>query len=724
MSTAPLLLQQPECPYLLSEASTENAFLKADLNERRRRIRLFWSAVYRSQESRWGPILPPKELLEAIPVDCHFTGAEKSYFFTCVCGLGPLFDLNPKTGRVTFTNKGVSADFSLFKVCNITMLEKLSAWHWLQMYDDGLLEPTSNPSVILSCLGLNDRLQYLREMTSTRSVLWLEQARWLAVDCMGEAAIQSKMEIVQSITSDMSFLLQLLEELMSKEERSKEGIRYIDKRYVIIVLFLHFLGLEPIKEVDYRMAAHGISQAFSTIRCGLLDRTRHREDHSRLLSAVCASLQTVSRGWSVYGRNLGVDTTMLRAPSLLDGLQQPDGGMFYPLFLNPHALCHRSWDEAKRHPGIRHYTCYASSTFTDRSNLLGVRVRDCKRPTCLTDMLSLMRTSDQGSDSHPNCRRKSDGMRFFRLLPSDLASASNHCAVVRQLRKLEAVRQFVTRVPGCFNLMLGDLSLPEADTSRLRQQVIAALLLGLSNKGTQHVKNVEATDVEATVDATVEATSVEAIGAAFFLRTNALCFCQHSLLPSKTTNAAFALIRHFDSHKWPAWGEIERRLTEWWRMLHPVELALDEIEAEGYDQHPSDDWEIVPKNAAAYSCFTLSPFSKCHGRLQIKLQRRQAGLAPNRPLWHVPEEPSEGRSSSETPPQKPRNGKRRHRPRHREVNRQESQQVDITEPPPHRWPYPQVLLRCGRSSCVEHLTGSLSVCEAKSLAIGEVYAVS
>ncbi|KAH0487467.1 MAG: uncharacterized protein KVP18_004950 [Porospora cf. gigantea A] len=647
-AAAPRLLQQPECPYLIQEASTENAFLKMDLKERQRRIWRFWSGVYRSQESRWGPVLPSKKLLEVIPADCDLTGAEKGFLFACICGLGPMFELDPQTGRLRNTDKGVSADFSLFNTCNIAMLEKLSAWHWLQMHDEGLLEPTSNPSVLLSCLGLNDRLQYLREMTSTRSVPWLEQARWLAVDCMGEASSQSRMEIVQSITSDMSMLLQLLEEL------DKEGSERILKRNLIIMLFLNFLGCEPTKHtlVDYRMVAHGTSQAFCTIRCGLLNETCHQQDHSRLLSATMASLQTVSRGWATFGRNLGVNTTVVPASTMLFGLQQLDGGGFYPLFLNPHALCRQSWNEAKCHPGIRDFPCFADSTnFTDLSHAFGEPVRESKHSTCLTDLLSFTRTSDRGCDSHPNCQRKSDRMRFVPLRARDLAFANDGCAVVRQLRKLEAVRQVVTRFPGCFNLMLHDLSLPEADISRLRRQLVVALLLGLGDEAIGDIEDVEATDNEGT-------------GAAFFLRTNALCFCQHSFLPFEERSLAVGLMLRFATRKRPAWSEVEQTLTDWWKTLQPVRPTLYEIEGVGYDQHPSDDWGLAPKKSAAKTTAEKDAAAKklcllsrgaANYRLSCKdggtlvssptalssmfpksLSRQKTGFLPNRTLQPVP----------------------------------------------------------------------------------------
>ena len=258
--------------FLVPPASSSSGFITSDHAEKREYLRKFWSGIYASSASE-SPYLPLREDLASIMGNTPLTGYDMSFLFAKVCGLGPLFNLDPKTGRVIFTDKRVSADFRLFDSCNLPMLEKMSAWHWIQMYDDGLVEPTSNPSVLLSCLGLNDRMQYLREMTSTRSVPWLEQARWFTVDSMKESHHQG-LKGISTVCVDMMFLLQLLE----STSRGKEpDDTYLTKRLLVISLVLYFLGWISGEEgwVQFRMLYNFVSHGLSAIRCHCLYPGKH-----------------------------------------------------------------------------------------------------------------------------------------------------------------------------------------------------------------------------------------------------------------------------------------------------------------------------------------------------------------------------------------------------------------------------------------------------------------
>ncbi|KAH0477292.1 MAG: hypothetical protein KVP17_001423 [Porospora cf. gigantea B] len=522
---------------------------EASQEARRAYLRKFWSRIYDSSAPATSN-LPLKEDLAFIKEDTPLARLDMSFLFVVVCGLSPLFDMDPKTGRVTFTDKGVSADFSLFDTCDITMLEKLSAWHWLQMYDYGFLERTINPSVILSCLGLNDRLQYLRQMTSIRSVSWLEQARWAAVDCMGEAVSQSS----TCILTDMSLLLQLL------ETRGHWDPEYLERRALVVQLGLYFIS--TIRLPKRSLMTNYILQAFNAIRCDALDSQHaHRDGLRALTLEMDSQRRLVGVGWNEYASAMGI--TPPPVDRLLVALQS---GGSYPLFLNPFLLAGHKWAEVKDSPSFRGYNLsirWTEHRFPCENSLFDLSrfVEYEALPSSIAALRSAtpyrLCSPDEGPSAPISSRGRLDGSSTAMDLRSRGAITS---------RTLDAVRRLITRFD-CSHF-LDEFSNDTVVHHAIRKQLATALVAGCN--------------ALPSLPAAISLPENESNHLlAPLVRAGCLCFCVHGFQREEIIIATERMFSLY-INEMPTWQEAGPHIERWWELVCPDRQFNRAAESYGY----------------------------------------------------------------------------------------------------------------------------------------------
>ncbi|KAH0471687.1 MAG: hypothetical protein KVP17_003512, partial [Porospora cf. gigantea B] len=587
--------------FLAPPISSFSRFVADDHTERRTYLREFWSRIYNSSSATSN--LPLDEDLASIDGNTQLTGPDMSLMFVKVCGLGPLFDLNPKTGRITFTDKGVSANFSLFKVCNIAMLEKMSAWHWLQMYDDGLLEPASNPSVLLSCLGHNDRLQYMREMTSIRSVPWLEQARWFTVDYMKEAQYQG-LTAISTVCVDTMFLLQLLESVSRGKEPDEV---YLTRRRVTISLLMYFLGWvsEDDGWVQFRMLHNFVSNGLSAIRCQCLYPTKHTTQ-LRELDQQLQGHPATETGWTIYCRSLGIST----APSFAIAsttLSRMDGGGLYPLLLNPVTLAGRTWNQVKSQAGFWGYALNSELrrwSFPHHIGFLDVEFPSKPVECIAQNLLRVAKHETTPCDGTAIVSR--DHVPFSLLSAADKAFEGRPCFAVGQMRRLEYLRKTISR-PN--NEDMKSFCRDPMTQSLVRHLLALSAVCGI--KGTEVVA----------IDQWMPSNE-SCHGVRPLLQAGALCFCSASLLPARLKSVALDLIPLFAQATQPEWGNIQRPLSAWLSCLCYPDISSEDMN--GYNLTPND--------------FTSSEYGDRAAKLREALRKRQWQQAKQDPRTKTAEQ--------------------------------------------------------------------------------------
>ena len=226
----------------------------------------------------------------------------------------------------------------LFPVCNLALLAKLSAWHFVHMYDEGLIEPALNPSFNLAWgLDTRDRLQYLREMTTGRSIWWLEQGRWLDFDGITESLTHGRPKLLDITISDMSLLLLLL--LSPDSDETDTTTRNMASLVVKLALLL--LSCADIPQWSFSYMHHCVEQCFNSIRCWKLGRGGHHSEIVTLAYEMDRNTELFRDGWEMYCNMLGVKVLSRDLP-FQNGVV---GDEVWPLFLNPMKLVGRNWSE-------------------------------------------------------------------------------------------------------------------------------------------------------------------------------------------------------------------------------------------------------------------------------------------------------------------------------------------------------------------------------------------
>ena len=231
----------------------------------------------------------------------------------------------------------LSDSHRLLPLCNLTLLVKLSAWHFVHMYDEGLIEPARNPSFNLAW-GLNarDRLQYLREMTTGRSIWWLEQGRWLGLDSITGSLSLAQPQLLDITISDMSMLLLLL--LTPDSGVTDQTTQSM--ALLVIQLALLLLSSVDVPKWSFSYMHHCVDQCFNSIRCWKLGGG-HLTGIIPLADEMSRNTDLLRDGWEMYCNMLGVKVLSREMPfkngAIADGL--------WPLFLNPVKLVGRTWSE-------------------------------------------------------------------------------------------------------------------------------------------------------------------------------------------------------------------------------------------------------------------------------------------------------------------------------------------------------------------------------------------
>ncbi|KAH0473224.1 MAG: uncharacterized protein KVP18_002195 [Porospora cf. gigantea A] len=533
-------------------------------SEERRYLLKFWLGIYASSAAPYVRMI--QEDLASITGNTPLTWSEMSFLFAYVCGLSPIFNVDSETGRLETTDKKrVTADFSSFDDCEVSMLTKLSAWHWLQMYDDGLLEPTSKPSTILSCLGHHDRMQYLREMTSTRSVPWLEQARWLAVDCMEEATSQSSTRII----TDMSLLLQLL------ESRGRWDSEYLNRRVLVVQLGLYFISTR--QRHQRSLLTYYILQAFNAIRCDALDcKHAHRERLRALTLEMDSQTLRIGLGWEAYALALGIESS----PPVDGLLRTLQSGGYYPLFLNPFLLASHNWDDVKDSPSFHGYSLsirWLEHIFPCGNDLFDMSgfVAYEAQPSSITALRSLLpQQSPAGGLPAP-------------ISPSSRLEGSHITMDIHRATTLDAVRRVITRFDGD---LLNEFSTDSSVHQAIRKQLATAVVAGCSAAAEL--------PEEPRFPVCKSNHMLDPL-----IRTGCMCFCLQGLQPEEIRIATERMFSLY-TNKTPTWQEAGPQIERWWKLAWPNREFDLAAESFGYVSEPKTrvvSNESIDSNSTHYS---------------------------------------------------------------------------------------------------------------------------
>ncbi|KAH0471484.1 MAG: hypothetical protein KVP17_004348 [Porospora cf. gigantea B] len=349
------------------------------------------------------------------------------------------------------------------------------------MYDEGHIEPTINPCMRLLCLNAADRLQYLREMTSSRSVLWLEEARWFTIDATSEPRCYSEAQTLVSLISDMSLLLTLLG--MSAVSDAE------DMMQLVVLLVLTYFG-----ETDgtSRSASQDglayclVVHALNVIRCVALDSvhkrsaSRHALDILGLQRRVALSRVKAVHGFCVYMTLMEFDSlvsiplsTVFTDGKDLSKVMRATG--LWPLFLNPAMLVGEQWTDVKDRIPFKGYDLHpsiANTRFPSRVRLLSLDVEAlAAKAAALAPHLASMRQSGCDQKDGRHAVINNSPLAFSKLSQDELHPQDVHLALHRTISTQNLIHQ-----PN--NLLLATKD--QDDKCQLRCSVAVAVARGLT----------------------------------------------------------------------------------------------------------------------------------------------------------------------------------------------------------------------------------------------------
>ncbi|KAH0471481.1 MAG: hypothetical protein KVP17_004347 [Porospora cf. gigantea B] len=467
----------------------------------------FWEAIYMAKSTAGVSLADFAFWTDAM----RGTIQQMSYIFACFCGLASLFRPNSEMTRFEYQPGDARLNVKSFFQCDLQLLNRLSAWHFIHMYDEGHIEPTINPCMRLFCLNATDRLQYLREMTSSRSVHWLEEARWFTIDALRECSSLTLAQAVGVVFADMCLLLVLLE---TSPSANADRLRW----YVVCLALLH---LGQAHNSDAKFQTMHTLLAFQAVRCVALDHSSI--DHvQRLTSCFHKSSDGILAGWERFANtlNLPSEVVMLAVNEnffVKNSLVNLD---LWPLFLNPVMLAGEKWADVKDRIPFKGYDLHpsiANSRFPSRTNLFcDVKAEDLVYR--LTKLASCKAPATATALDEPTTKNSPVIQALYTVSLEQLAPDQRRDAV----RRLGTLRQSVTRHPGLHSpLPTGGWIEPVLDLVRQK------LALHLSEALT-------AADFTGDIQGTVDAFSDLHEGNIpvthpnrWLMIANVMCFCQH-----------------------------------------------------------------------------------------------------------------------------------------------------------------------------------------------------
>ncbi|KAH0477969.1 MAG: LOW QUALITY PROTEIN: hypothetical protein KVP17_004355 [Porospora cf. gigantea B] len=211
-------------------------------------------------------------------------------------------------------------------------LRNMAAWHLVDLLEMGLVQEVD--SAPLEVLTPRDRMQYIQESKTFKSVPMLEEARWRSVDVEGAAAGATALPQDLEVITDMVMLLNLMEVAPSA----------ILLRVSVILLTLIFLAASPFERL---VAYFQVQQAFQFARGVLLGIPRSDGSSLIKLSNICDDV--FRQGWREY-QVLCAGVVIDDPPKIFHGnfLSYFDPKRLkrvglWPVFINPFRLSTDDW---------------------------------------------------------------------------------------------------------------------------------------------------------------------------------------------------------------------------------------------------------------------------------------------------------------------------------------------------------------------------------------------
>ncbi|KAH0476674.1 MAG: uncharacterized protein KVP18_001142 [Porospora cf. gigantea A] len=350
-------------------------------------------------------------------------------------------------------------------------------------------------------------------MTSSRSVPWLEEARWFTIDVLRECSSLTLEQAVDVVFADMCILLVLLE---TSPSPNADCLRW----YVVCLAFLH-LGQAYASDVKFQ-TMHTLL-AFQAVRCVALGHSSIGHVQ-RLMLCFDKSSDEILSGWDRFAIALNlppdviilaVDESFFRKTSLVNS-------NLWPLFLNPIMLRGERWSDVKDRIPFKGYDLHpsiANSRFPSRMKFFC----DVKTevPKELVGRLIMLASCQAAPTTVPLGEPVTKSPVFQGFSPISLAQLApdqRHDAVQR----LGTIRQAVTRHPGCHSLLPTGVwfePLLELVRQKLALHVSEAMTAGDFTEGIQLTKDAFSEFHEKDTPVTHPNR--------WLMVANVMCFCQH-----------------------------------------------------------------------------------------------------------------------------------------------------------------------------------------------------
>ncbi|KAH0475542.1 MAG: uncharacterized protein KVP18_000665, partial [Porospora cf. gigantea A] len=287
----------------------------------------FWRSVYRTSlplpEAR--TLMPPTDRFEFCK-EATLTPKEKSFVFACLLGVAPLLIPALAEHENIANLRLIPPGLPLLSQAQ---LRNMAAWHLVELLEMGLVQEVD--STPLEVFTPRDRMQYLQESRTFKSVPMLEEARWRSAKGVSTATLPRDLEII----IDMAMLLNLMEVASSA----------ILLRESVIVLTIVFLAASPSERL---VAYFQVQQFFQFARGVLLGKCPHSGEGS-FDNLFKRRYDTFRHGWREYqllSAGVVIDDPSEAYEGNLQSYFHPDrlkpAGL-WPLFINPFRLFAGEW---------------------------------------------------------------------------------------------------------------------------------------------------------------------------------------------------------------------------------------------------------------------------------------------------------------------------------------------------------------------------------------------
>ena len=308
----------------------------------------FWPSVYRMSR----PLPEARTLLPPIAMFEFCKGAtmapkEKSFVFACLLCTAPLL-IPELVGHENIANlRMIPPELPLLSEAQ---LRNMAAWHLVDLLEMGIVQEVD--SAPLEVLTSGDRMQYLQESKTFKSVPMLEEARWQSLDVATDANTLSLTEQKTELLTDMVMLLNLL----GVSSDSNKSAATLAPALIATTMLLWSVPLTA--ETEHRVSYFLAQHYFQSVRCILLGKRLVDNDSTSVVAVLTWNQRPLLEGWRAYQKHLlgfVVDDPPHADPLLFSHDRLASAGL-WPLMINPYRLLNQNWDELQHMEPYKHYS--------------------------------------------------------------------------------------------------------------------------------------------------------------------------------------------------------------------------------------------------------------------------------------------------------------------------------------------------------------------------------